>query len=645
VNSTELRRADAALLDSANRPEDVGEAAWELPLERAEYGARRLVLVDVGPTDATVAWLGKRTSTGDSAGVEFHVAELVEADTEGEQRAAWKRTEDARRRLWLSEPADFDAEYPEPYPPRCERTRDGLRCALMAGHPGRCAYRGPDAPELPKPQPGRVRWNPARRMIAPRTFTNLLDEATDDATDAALMAAGPLWLLREHAGSKPNRWHYAAATVALERVKAEVTDEARNLLAEKVRVECVALLERVRESPEVEALNTALLTRLGQLEHPDLPRFENGAKNNPPAVWLWRVDKREPLLTGANPPWLWRTYFARLLAEGLWHAERRRAAKSRAAVVRTVYADELVALGTGGVQLSLDGLDDNTIRDRRGRVMARVTGIDARVTGIDANVIRKAIPALQTLPGHRVFSGLVRLGYEQVEADKRDPRRLDFVGGWEAFGREVGLTSKHHYRDAEKVLRLGQHVEWESRHGHRGGGWWTWTYKRGSRAGPGRLRVVLGDMLLPGYAVDMADGGGRARLAREARRLVPELRHEPPLSELGGGLEGPGLLLQRLFMLALVDGAEALARDGLVEIPEDEWHRMASDAGVPPARVPRVLDSWAAGDDNAPTLLERDGWRFTLAKPHELELLFLKAAGEERSKGRKRGAKRRQRKG
>ena len=84
MESTELRRAHAALLDSASRPEDVGEAAWELPLERAEYGARRLVLANVGPTDATVAWLGNRTSTGEHARVEFNVAERIEADTEAE---------------------------------------------------------------------------------------------------------------------------------------------------------------------------------------------------------------------------------------------------------------------------------------------------------------------------------------------------------------------------------------------------------------------------------------------------------------------------------------------------------------------------------------------------------------------------------
>ena len=28
-----------------------------------------------------------------------------------------------------------------PEPPRCEHTRAGVRCALVAGHPGQCVYR------------------------------------------------------------------------------------------------------------------------------------------------------------------------------------------------------------------------------------------------------------------------------------------------------------------------------------------------------------------------------------------------------------------------------------------------------------------------------------------------------------------------
>jgi hypothetical protein len=211
---------------------------------------------------------------------------------------------------------------------------------------------------------------------------------------------------------------------------------------------------------------------------------------------------------------------------------------------------------------------------------------------------------------------------------------VDFVGGWDGFARDLGLTSRHHNQQARDVLRLGQHIEWAARHGHAGGGWWTWTYKRGSRAGPGRVRVVLGDMLLPGYAVEMKyTAASRARLTREARRLVPELRHEPPLSAVEGGLEGPGLLLQRLFMLALVDGSDELARKGTVQIPEDEWQRLATDAGLPRERLMRVLESWCNGDDKAPALLERNGWGFTLASEHSLELEFLVEQGQRRIDG------------
>jgi len=446
-------------------------------------------------------------------------------------------------------------------------------------------------------------------------------------------------VLAQHATDTLNAWHYSAARVALYRVGAEDTPDAREVLAVAVRRECVALAEGLGQAPSVEDCNRAVLELLERLElkAERLGSLHRLTAKNPGGMWGELLDAQQTSLPGIYLAPRMRVAFARLLAEALWHAERRRASESRPALVRTAYVGEVLALATG-VNLVLPGLDDNTIRDQRNVPIARVTGMDA-------NAIRVAASALRTLPGNRVLNGLVRLGWEQVESGKPDPRRVDFVGGWEAFAGEMGLTSRHHHEQARHVLKLGQHVEWQARHGHAGGGWWTWMYKRGSRAGPGLVRAVLGDMLLPGYAVHMAEMGGRSHLAREARRLVPELRHEPPLSQLSGGEEGPGMLLQRLFVVALVDGAEHLATRGLVEIPEDEWRRMTADAGVSASRLGRVLDSWAAGDDRAPPLLERDGWGFTLANPHDLELLFLKEQGQQRINGRVRAKKTKRSKG
>jgi hypothetical protein len=63
-----------------------------------------------------------------------------------------------------------------PEPPRCERTRDGLRCALDAGHTGRCVYRA------------RARMN-VRRLAdecceqSPDGPGRLVDELEDDSDE------------------------------------------------------------------------------------------------------------------------------------------------------------------------------------------------------------------------------------------------------------------------------------------------------------------------------------------------------------------------------------------------------------------------------------------------------------------------------
>jgi hypothetical protein len=164
---------------------------------------------------------------------------------------------------------------------------------------------------------------------------------------------------------------------------------------------------------------------------------------------------------------------------------------------------------------------------------------------------------------------------------------------------------------------------------------WTWSERRGTKKAPGEVAFVLGDALTPGYA-DVMSRDGNALPARIARRLVPELRYEPPMGGARERDQGPIWTLHRLMLLEMVDHAEQLAADGGVVITRPRWLELAQHAGVSASIVDRTLDAWVTGEaESAPALVERlaaDAW--TLANWHGPELEFIAAGGAERAAGR-----------
>jgi hypothetical protein len=169
---------------------------------------------------------------------------------------------------------------------------------------------------------------------------------------------------------------------------------------------------------------------------------------------------------------------------------------------------------------------------------------------------------------------------------------------------------------------------------------------RGNATRLGVLRIVVCDALAPGLAVQLSQNKDSSLIARTARRLVPELRAEPPVLAVNERLHGPAWTLHRLALVELVDRAEELHAHGMIEINAARWRRLATEAKLPADKLPRLLDSWRTGDAHAPPLLvEPEPGRFTLADPHAAERDFIAEGGRRRTEGREAGRKGKQRKG
>ena len=207
---------------------------------------------------------------------------------------------------------------------------------------------------------------------------------------------------------------------------------------------------------------------------------------------------------------------------------------------------------------------------------------------------------------------------------------------------------RHKTRDWTLLKELavaGQCVQWSNKVGC-GGGWWTYSEQRGSCAAPGEVAFIVGEALAPHMAVMMSQAGSKSLSARCARRLVPELRHEPPVQSMRPNEYGAVWTLHRLLMVYLVDHAEALYEQGSVLLPLDQWRLLAQEAGVPRAALPRLIDSWRSGDDKTPPLIKEVAPdAITLADDHGPEREFIVQAGRQRVQGRRRGRAGKARKG
>lgn len=326
------------------------------------------------------------------------------------------------------------------------------------------------------------------------------------------------------------------------------------------------------------------------------------------------------------------------LAVAIWRdvvkPEDERSRTHRPAIVRAAVHDRILPAMTG--QMYLPGCDDGTVRDGKGRVIGRIS----LTTDTTLEAVRDGARALGTVTGHRLIRALVHRSHDAWNRGEQDPRRVAFVGGWEGLLEAIGSSPKQH-RLVKDIAIAGESIAWETPHLKRDK-FWQWNERRGTSAARGEVAFILGDALTPGLAFDMARPDGKRSAgslpARIARRLVPELRFEPPM---GGARErdhGPIWTWHRLMLVELVDHAEELAKDGSVVITQARWRELAKAAGVATSTVDRTLDAWVAGEsEKAPALLERvakDAW--TLARPHELEREFVTAAGVKRTEGRRR---------
>jgi len=313
--------------------------------------------------------------------------------------------------------------------------------------------------------------------------------------------------------------------------------------------------------------------------------------------------------------------------------ERERARANRPAVARAFVVSEVFPAMAYGAQHEMRGIlpDGRELKDRKGRVVARIDG--------DPGPVLRGLEKFGAPAGHRLVDSLVRRAWANYEANSQDPGAVEYEGGWSGLARAIG----HDVSDVATLRALaetGQSIRWSSGLTY-GGGWWTWSATRGGPGKPGLVRFNLGDPLRPAYitSLELADRA-HTPSSRAARRAIPILGYEPPVGALNERSHAAAWLMARLFVVALVDGAEQLHLNGGLRLDEKQWATLADDAGLPFALLSRLRDAWLTGDDpsKAPPLIkEVGGGLVTLGDAHELERIFITERGMRAVEGRAAG--------
>ena len=344
--------------------------------------------------------------------------------------------------------------------------------------------------------------------------------------------------------------------------------------------------------------------------------------------WLSPVDNDVPVMGYAYSSTVGgetRTHFAtperaptvhRAVAEAVirrWH-------RRRPAVARTVAVGQLIEAASGAIQRELSGMQSRRVMNGR----RQVGEISATA---DLTDIWNGVALMDRVWAQRALKVIVLRAHEAVTRGATTPD-IHFRG-LSGLAEEIGYGDGK-LDDLRDFLNALEQIQWQNEYFEKGMPLLAWSLSKAAPGRPAVLTIRAGDVLAPDFRLLQSNN----RAARVARRLVPELRYDPPVGFLRSNEQGAGWIASRRLVVAMVDDAELLATAGSIPIDDARWDAIA---GKLRRKVSDLRDHWLEGEGaDAPPLIQRAGNGYTLAEAHRPELDFIIEAGKARIAGRKR---------
>jgi hypothetical protein len=250
---------------------------------------------------------------------------------------------------------------------------------------------------------------------------------------------------------------------------------------------------------------------------------------------------------------------------------------------------------------------------------------------IDANMIapfKNGIKELGTLTGHKMLRWQVKSGFERWVNGENDPRLIEIDGGYSRIAEAIGCCNPREIAKVRDILHAQAHGYFKFADGSRGNMIILNILNRYQNTEPSKIRIILGDMLLPTYV---------HQIERSERRLIP-IGDIPPLSGGSPDTYAAQAQLQLLVFCEFSNQSIRLAQKGSVLLPPEWWREKAVEAGLNPEKIPSIIEHWRQ-PDFLNCFLERQGDEYRLASYYDRQQKFLENQGIGRIKNSEKGKK------
>lgn len=247
---------------------------------------------------------------------------------------------------------------------------------------------------------------------------------------------------------------------------------------------------------------------------------------------------------------------------------------------------------------------------------------------VDVNMIsafQKGIKELGTLTGHKLLRWQVNTGFEKWQNGNKDPRLIEIDGGYTRIAELAECHSPKEISKIREILCAQAYSNFIFPDGSYGNMISLRIEDRYRNQEPSKIRIVLGDMLLPAYV---------CQLQRSDRRLIP-IGPLPPLHGSPNSHACQAQLQLHVFS-EFSNQSDRLAEQGSVFIPLEKWKQMAAESGLNPEKIDSIIIHWCQ-PDFFNCFLEKHGDEFRLASYYNKAQKFLEIQGKGRITNSERG--------
>jgi hypothetical protein len=250
---------------------------------------------------------------------------------------------------------------------------------------------------------------------------------------------------------------------------------------------------------------------------------------------------------------------------------------------------------------------------------------------VDINMItpfKKGVKELGTLTGHKMLRWQVNTGFERWAKGESDPRLIEIDGGYSKIADSIGCKHPSEIAKVKNILHAQAHGYFKFADGSHGNMIILNILSMYQNSEPSKIRIVLGDMLLPTYI---------HQIERSEKRFIP-IGDLPPLDGASPDTFAAQAQLQLLVFCEFSNQSVRLLKEGSVILTDDWWIEKAIESGLKPDKIKSIIERWCQ-PDMFNCFLERQGNEYRLASYYERQQKFLEDQGQIRIKNSEKGKK------